>query len=107
LRLLLVRARLPEPDINRMVSAPGERVRFGDLVYWEWRVVVEYDGEHHRRNERQYAADVARLEELARAGWTVIRVLRSHFADEAAIIARVVRALSDRGWRGSGPGDHF
>jgi hypothetical protein len=79
LRLLLARAGLPEPEVNAIVSRLGERVRFGDLVFVEWHVIVEYDGEHHRTSARQYAEDVARLEQLARAGWTVIRVIKEHF----------------------------
>lgn len=107
LRLLLHRARLPHPEVNGRVSEPGARVRFGDLVFREWKVIVEYDGEHHRRDARQYAADIVRLEELARAGWTVIRVLKEHFRDPTAIVARVVGALRDRGWRGTPSKSHL
>jgi len=99
LRLILHRARLPEPEINPVVSAPGERVRYGDIVFREWSVIVEYDGSHHFTNPKQYAVDIARHEELARAGWTVIRVLAAHFEDPASIVERVERALSDNGWR--------
>jgi len=100
LRLLLVRAGLPEPDVNPRVSAPGERERFGDLVFWEWKVIAEYDGGQHRTSARQFAADVTRLEELARAGWTVVRILAPHLDDPVEIVRRVERALKDHGWRG-------
>ena len=100
LRLLLVRAGLPEPAVNAVVSQTGNRLRFGDLVYEEWKVIVEYDGDHHRTSATQYADDIVRLEELVRAGWTIIRVLKEHFDNPADIIERVLRALRDHGWKG-------
>lgn len=100
LRLLLVRAGFPEPEVNPVISRPGERLRYGDLVFWKWRVLVEYDGGHHLHSARQFAADITRLEELARAGWTVIRVLAAHLGDPVELVRRVERALKDRGWRG-------
>jgi len=99
LRLVLRRARLPEPEINAVVSRPGERLRFGDIVFRVWKVITEYDGGHHFSSPKQYAADIVRLEELARAGWTVVRVLAAHLDDPAGIVERVERALTDNGWR--------
>lgn len=107
LRLLLARAGLPEPEVNALVSEAGERERFGDLVFREWRVIAEYDGGHHRTSARQFAADVRRLEELARAGWTVIRVFAPDFDDPAGVVRRVETALHDRGWRRNAPKSHL
>jgi len=100
LRLLLTRAGLPEPLVNAEVSAPGSAVRrFGDLVYPAQYVIVEYDGEQHRTDSRRYAADVARLDALALAGWFVIRVLAHDLADANALARRVARVIHDRGWQ--------
>ncbi len=100
LRLLLVRAGLPEPLVNPDVSVPGSDGRlFGDLVYPEYHVIVEYDGEQHRTDRRRYAADVARLEALAGAGWFVVRVLGHDLGDPSALARRVARAIHSRGWR--------
>jgi len=97
LRLLLVRSGLPEPVVNYSIrDAIGEM--FGDLAYPEWFVLVEYDGRHHLTDE-QAAADILRLERLAAAGWTVVRVVNAHFRDPEQIVRRVARALADAGWR--------
>lgn len=102
LRLLLVRAGLPEPVVNLVVSKPGAaQTIFGDMVFPEYKVIAEYDGHQHRDDPRNYAADVLRLETLAREGWTVIRVLAEHFADPVGIVARVEGALRAHGWRPS------
>lgn len=97
LRLLLVRAGLPKPLVNLEVGGSERRI-FGDLVYPDCRVIVEYDGRHHRAPS-QYAADIVRLERLASDSWSVIRVVAEHLDDPAAVAARVARALVARGWR--------
>ncbi|WP_210480730.1 endonuclease domain-containing protein [Naasia sp. SYSU D00948] len=95
LRLLLAQAGLPEPALNADIhDAQGRFVARGDLVYAEERVVVEYDGDQHRSDRRQYERDVERLEDLAREGWRVIRVLSHHLAQPHAVAARVRAALS-------------
>jgi very-short-patch-repair endonuclease len=73
-----------------------------DLVYREWRVIVEYDGDQHRTSSRQYDRDQLRLEAATMAGWIVVRV-RSHalFAAPERMVRRVTDALRQRGWVGA------
>lgn len=96
LRLLLVRAGLPEPLVNPVVSARGARIRYGDLVYPQWRVIVEYDGMHHAADRATYLADIDRAEELR--DWRTVHVVAEHLADPARIVSRVSAALSAAGW---------
>ncbi|WP_395245088.1 hypothetical protein ACGGZK_04630 [Agromyces sp. MMS24-K17] len=97
LRLDVIAAGLPEPECNgRIELAPG-LVVFGDLVFRRWRVLLEYDGDHHRTDARQFARDVDRLNALAAHGWIVVRA-RSGIATAHAI-ADAARALRSRGWR--------
>jgi len=57
-RLLLVFARLPCPSPNRwIVNGDGRQVARVDLLYEEYKVVVEYDGWHHERDGRQRQRD--------------------------------------------------
>lgn len=72
-------AGLPEFEVNgEIFDERGVRVAFGDLVDRERRVLLEYDGEQHRLDDAQYARDIERLEVLARLGWRVMRVNKSH-----------------------------
>jgi very-short-patch-repair endonuclease len=100
LRLDLIDAGLPEPDVNVPIhDVSGRQIALGDLVYAEWRVVVEYDGEHHREDRAQYSRDVDRLDDLAHAGWRVIRFNASHVGRRRAErIDRVRVALIAAGW---------
>lgn len=36
-------------------------------------VIIEYEGEQHRGDQKQWNCDIRRYEELAAAGWIVIR----------------------------------
>ncbi|MCM6762929.1 DUF559 domain-containing protein [Rathayibacter sp. ZW T2_19] len=100
LRLVLVTAGLPEPELQvELFDALGKIGRV-DLLYRKWRVVVEYEGDHHRTDRAQWDRDLIRYERLAAAGWTVVRVASASFdADPADCAHRVRRALIAGGWR--------
>ncbi len=59
----------------------------------EWRIAIEYDGDHHRTDERQFARDIARVERLEAADWIVIRVTAK---DKPADVLRRIRAAIAR-----------
>ncbi|WP_156761526.1 DUF559 domain-containing protein [Microbacterium karelineae] len=97
-RVRLVRAGLPEPELNIDLFDPrGEHLGCVDLVYRQWKVAIEYQGAQHHAT---YAKDVERIERLRAEGWIVIQVTAALHADPAALIRRVAGALRSRGWRG-------
>ncbi|MCJ1683490.1 DUF559 domain-containing protein [Rathayibacter sp. VKM Ac-2928] len=100
LRLALAAAGLPEPELQaELVDADG-RIGRVDLLFRRWRVVVEYEGDHHRTDRAQWDRDLIRYERLAAAGWTVVRVASASFdADLSGCTDRVRRALVAGGWR--------
>ncbi|WP_243230957.1 endonuclease domain-containing protein [Microbacterium sp. CIAB417] len=97
LRLTIVDAGLPEPQLNVDVFADGEYVACVDLAYPERRIAFEYEGEHHLRDSRQWAWDIERYERLAAAGWLVIRATKQDvFEQPGRLMLRVRRALASR-----------
>jgi very-short-patch-repair endonuclease len=99
LRLLLARAGLPEPELQAEIRSGNRLLGFVDLFYRDYGVIVEYDGDGHRTNARQYDRDIARIDDLIEANYTVIRVRKRGLYDTPDYtIARVTRALSARGW---------
>lgn len=98
LRLRVMRAGFPEPELNTPIELPDGRVTHGDLVFREFRVLLEYDGEQHRADDEQFHRDVERLNDLAADGWIVIRVGRR--LPPARALDQLERALRGRGWRG-------
>ena len=72
LRLILVRAGLPTPEPNQAIfDDGGDWLATGDLVYRLCRIVLEYDGRDHGREERR-VADARRRNLLERAGYYVL-----------------------------------
>lgn len=100
LRLALVRAHLPEPALNLAVcDADGIRIGYGDLVYPEYKVLVEYEGEQHRLDAGQFFGDIERHEAFVRAGWIHLRESKvTPPSGPRSTPARTRDALSSRGW---------
>lgn len=101
LRSFIVDAGLPEPLVNVPIrNAHGIFLALGDLVYPEWKILIEYDGGHHFASEQQGHHDVDRLDLLMAEGWRVIRVHREHMPNGAARRIRTIQtALLKAGWR--------
>lgn len=95
MRLTIVDAGLPEPMLDHDVySSSGRFLGCLDAAYPEARVGMEYEGDHHRTDERQWQRDILKHDDLVRAGWRVIRVTRTQLLTEpGALITRIREAL--------------
>ena len=100
-RLVIVRAGLPEPEVNgEIFDRLGRKIATGDLVFRGYRILVEYDGEQHRTDEEQYHWDVDRLDAIMEAGWRVIRINKSHLRmSPSTALRKITTALAAAGWR--------
>ncbi|GAA1837028.1 endonuclease domain-containing protein [Agromyces salentinus] len=94
-RLALMGGGLPEPTIAPDVCVEGGReILHPDLAYLDWRIAIEYEGDHHRDPAR-WKRDITRREKFEAAGWRVIRVTSDDvFGDPAALVARVRRVIA-------------
>jgi very-short-patch-repair endonuclease len=100
LRWHLGREGLPEPELNTdILDDDGQFLARGDLVYRPWKVLVEYDGWHHKRDALQRQRDHLRREALEAAGWRVIVVTAADMGAPMSIARRVREALVQRGYR--------
>ncbi|MBI3217355.1 MAG: hypothetical protein HYZ38_26365 [Mycobacterium sp.] len=91
LRLLLIDAGFPRPQTQIPVPGPDGYPRYYlDMGWQEVMLAVEYDGEQHRSDRRQYVTDIRRLDEIAERGWRLLRVVAGD--REPDIIRRVKRA---------------
>lgn len=97
MRLLLTRAGLPEPEINRRTyDARGRYLGKPDLRFRWCKVAVEYEGDEHRRDRRRFRSDILRRERFADAGWRTVRCTGDDLRGRRALefVARVERCLS-------------
>jgi hypothetical protein len=94
LRLLLIRNGFPAPQTQIPVHDEyGQLVAVLDMGWEEMKLAVEYEGDHHRTDRRQFNKDITRLETLTELRWTVVRVTVED--TEGGVNARV-RAAWDR-----------
>lgn len=105
LRLAIISDGMPEPEVNTViVDGRGRRLARGDLVFRQYKVLVEYDGGQHREDERQFNIDIDRLDDVMADGWRAIRVNKSHLTgDRRRILTKIRDALRARGWPGDSP----
>lgn len=100
LRLAIIRAGLPEPELNWcLYDHSGRFVARLDLAYPEYRVASEYDGRQHAEAE-QFARDADRWESIRVLDWQLVRILSHHLRPDPQIaVDKVASALIAAGWR--------
>jgi hypothetical protein len=97
LRLLLINAGLPVPTTQIPVQENWRCIGVLDMGWEKYKVAVEYDGDHHRSDRRQYARDQWRLRKLEELGWIIVRVIAEDKPDD--VVRRVREALRRHGYR--------
>ncbi|WP_201407397.1 hypothetical protein [Mycobacterium paraintracellulare] len=94
LRLLLIRAGFPRPQTQIPVYDYGALIACLDMGWQDIKVAVEYEGDHHRTDQRQFNKDIRRAKTPAEIGWTVVRVTIED--TPGGVIARVAAAWARR-----------
>jgi hypothetical protein len=99
LRMLIVLAGLPEPDVNVIFrKADGGWLVRLDLYYAAYRLLVEYDGRQHADDTRQWHRDITRRETLDAMNIRLLIVTKDDFYQTPEqVLVRVRNALVDRG----------
>ena len=93
LRLAIVNAGLPEPELQVPLRAGDARSPSADLGYRHRRLAIQYDGGHHL-GEAQILSDRRRDKAFESAGWTVLVFDKDDLVDEfQRAIQRIKRAL--------------
>lgn len=102
LRMLLVLAGFPEPEVNLTLrDVDGEPLRRFDLSWPVVKVIVEYDGRHHIEREEQWEADLDRREAIDDDGWRILVVIaKGIYTSPEQTVSRVWKVLRQRGLTG-------
>lgn len=100
LRLAIQRAGLPEPELDVDVyDRTGFRIGYTEFAFPQWRVLGEYEGDHHRVDKDQWNRDIEKHAACVAAGWDVVRLTSAHMRSDAApAISRIRNALIRGGW---------
>ncbi|WP_236023634.1 hypothetical protein [Bifidobacterium miconis] len=101
--LVLRRHGIPRPEANYTV--PGAKFGSGasmtlDLAWPEYLVAVEYDGDHHRTDRRQWRRDKEKRMLLRGQHWMILEITADALSNDVACAEfafRVARQLAERG----------
>ncbi|MFD7075964.1 DUF559 domain-containing protein [Nocardioides sp. NPDC059952] len=97
LRLLIVLAGLPEPEVNLLVGDEVERRKY-DLSYRRSKTILEYDGRQHVERVEQWEADLERREAIDDDQWRImVFVAKDIYRSPGRTLERIQRALLLRG----------
>jgi hypothetical protein len=95
LRLLLIRAGFPPPQTQIPVyDGYGALVAVLDMGWEDLKLAVEYEGDHHRTDRRQFNRDIRRAESVTELGWVDVRVTAED--TPGGVFARVSAAWQRR-----------
>ncbi len=103
LRICLVLAGLPTPQCNLTLGTNDYPIGTVDLVYEEFKVILEYEGDQHRVDRQQWNIDIDRTEEFTAEGYLVIRITAQRMKRPRHVVGKVFNALRQRGYPGPEP----
>lgn len=93
LRLAMVNAGLPEPELQIVLRAGDARSPSADLGFRRRRVAIQYDGGHHLHEDQQLS-DRRRDKAFEAAGWVVLIFDHKNLDDGfTTAVKKVKRAL--------------
>lgn len=102
LRVIIVLAGLPEPECNLNIFDPvGRFLARGDLVYAQFKLLLEYQGDQHRTDRAQWRKDIRRVGGVEDHGWQVLQFTDDDLQNPRALVLRIERRLRARGWTGT------
>ena len=99
LRVTLAGSPLPNPVPNFAVFLDLSRRNIEiDLAFPKYKVGLEYQGDHHRENRRQWRRDIRRGNDAVDEGWSMLYFTGDDTDDLPELLGRVERRLQQRGW---------
>ncbi|MET0725006.1 MAG: hypothetical protein ABWY36_01555 [Leifsonia sp.] len=99
-RAIIVLAGLPRPRANVEIHAPdGRFIARVDLLFEDYAEVLEYHGDQHRTDRRQWRRDRTREADLESVGYHVTEVTDDDLHPPDAMLDRLRRILISKGWR--------
>jgi hypothetical protein len=95
LRLLIIDAEMPDPDVNLELFAGDLLLAQGDLGYWRWLIWIEYDGQEVHAPLRINGKDQRKDRWLSSRGWAPMRVTKDDVRSPGAFLRELGLAIQD------------
>ncbi|BCW46787.1 hypothetical protein StoSoilB5_39710 [Arthrobacter sp. StoSoilB5] len=97
LRLAMLDANLPEPQLQVMLRENDPFSPSADLGFKSRRLAIQYDGGHHLEEEQRHS-DRRRDKAFRSAGWTVLVFGKDDLADNFANAIRQIKRALRTAW---------
>ncbi|WP_401000163.1 hypothetical protein [Agromyces sp. GXQ0307] len=102
LRALVCLAGLPVPTCQKVVTDDSGRfVARVDLAFERYGELLEYQGDHHRTDVRQWRRDRTREAILEALGFHVTEITQADLVQPRQLVERIAANLRRRGWAGT------
>lgn len=103
LRMLIVLAGLPEPEVNRTIrDVDGAPLRRYDLSWPAAKFLVDYDGRVHIEREQEWERDLERREAIDDDEWRILVVIaKGVYSTPELTLQKIHRILLRRGQPGT------
>lgn len=99
-RKLVIDSGFPVPTTQIPIADEyGTHIRTIDFGWEDYKVAVEYDGDQHQSDRRQYLKDRHALPEMRRLRWHVTAIVKED--NPVHVIDELNAAMRARGWRGT------
>ena len=99
MRVRMIRAGLPIPDVNlELYDEHGRFLAMPDLSYPRYFLSFDYEGDHHRTDAVQWEKDIARVPRLEQSKWHHTRMSKADLRDSRDFLNRTRQLLLERGW---------
>lgn len=103
LRLCLVLAGLPTPRCNRTLGTADRPIGRVDMDYEQYQLILEYEGDQHRVDRKQWNVDIDRFDEFTAEGYLIQRITAERMHRPRAVVLAAYTALRNRGYQGPEP----
>jgi hypothetical protein len=95
-RLTIVNGGMPCPSVQvEVYDNAGRFVARLDMAYEEWKIGIEYEGDHHRERGA-FQCDLARVNRLTALGWVIVQVGPQDVFRHPEQLVRQIKALIAR-----------
>lgn len=102
-RVLLVFAGLPAPEVNVPIMAGDELLGIVDLLIRVVMLALEYEGRQHAESIAQFNRDIERYAAFRRSGVEYLQVTREMTTKPKVMVQRVDARMVELGYEGSRP----
>jgi hypothetical protein len=102
-RMLLMSAGLPVPEVNVPIAVDGELLGIVDLLIRVVMLALEYEGRQHAESVRQFNRDIERYAAFRRHGIEYLQITHEMRTRPRALVTRVHARMVELGYAGPAP----